>query len=152
MARKDAVEFVGNTGPGAVINQYLPQPGQYVGRRVLQVDDTPEEYWLTAASELGTPWGEALGGAMIEPGVWEIRRPERLTSTWFERRRRIPRGGSEKGLQVAQAAIERSALDTLAQQGSLRYWASRGGTTAAKTYNYDSSTGNTTPNTSSPSP
>ncbi|MGQ0648509.1 MAG: hypothetical protein ACT4P7_13170 [Gemmatimonadaceae bacterium] len=37
MAKRNPVEFVGDTGPGAVINQYLPQPGQYVGRRILQI-------------------------------------------------------------------------------------------------------------------
>src|SRR5215204_4872060 len=104
MARNDTVDFVGNTGPGAVINQYLPQPGQYVGRRVLRVDDTPEGYWLDAATEVGTRWADALGLVMAE-GLWEIRKPERLTSTWFERRRRIPRGGSRRRLNAVEAAI-----------------------------------------------
>jgi hypothetical protein len=151
VARKDAVEFVGEKGPGAVINQYLPQPGQYTGRRIIQIGDTPAKYWLPAASDLGTPWAEALGMEATAQGAWEIRYPERLTSTWFARRKRILRGGGAKGLTLAQAHINRSALDALGTQGSLRNWAAKGGT-AAKTYNYDPETGNTTPNTGDPVP
>jgi hypothetical protein len=29
------VDFVGEPGPGAVIDMYLPQPGQHTGRRIL---------------------------------------------------------------------------------------------------------------------
>lgn len=151
MGKSDVVEFVGSTGPGAVINQYLPQPGQYTGRRVLQIEDTTESWWLPTASELGTPWAEALGMVAVAPGAWEIRSPERLTTAWFARRAKVPRGGGQKGLSLAQAHITRSAHDALVQQGSLRTWATRGGT-AAKTYNYDPDTGNTEPNTNDPAP
>lgn len=151
MGTQDVVEFVGSTGPGAVINQYLPQPGQYTGRRVLQVTDTPESWWLPSASELGTPWAEALGLVATPTGVWEIRSPERLTTTWFNRRARIRRGGSPRAIALAQSHVARSAVETLAQQGSLRTWTTRGGT-AAKTYNYDPETGNTDPNTNDPVP
>lgn len=151
MGKQDVVEFVGSTGPGAVINQYLPQPGQYTGRRVLQIEDTPESWWLPTAAELGTPWAEALGMVVGTSGQWEIRSPERLASTWFARRAKVPRGEGKRGLSLAQAHVTRSALDALAQQGSLRSWAARGGT-AAKTYNYDPDTGNTDPNTNDPAP
>ncbi|MCC6319048.1 MAG: hypothetical protein IT361_15315 [Gemmatimonadaceae bacterium] len=149
MAKGDAVEFVGDTGPGAVINQYLPQPGQYSGRRILQVSDTPTAWWLKSASELGTPWASALGMVADPTGGWQIARPELLTATWFNRRRRLPRAGSARGLSLAQAAINRSAQDALLRQGSLRPWASRGGA-AAKYYDYDPETGETEPNTSEP--
>lgn len=84
-------------------------------------------------------------------GEWEIRSPERLTTTWFNRRALVPRGETKKSLSMAQAHVTRSAVDALATQGSLRRWTTRGGT-AAKTYNYDPETGNTDPNTSDPAP
>ena len=153
MARKEGSEFVGETGPGAVINQYLPQPGQYTGRRILRINDTPKEFWRDTASKTGTPWAEALGLRMVEQGAWEIKKPELLTSTWFERRLRIPRGGSTKALQAAHFSIDQSAIDALAQQGSLRNWVARGATgttiadSAARKFDIDPKTGATTTNT-----
>ncbi len=154
MARAKTVDFEGDVGTGGVINQDLPQPGQYVGRRIIQIADIPETYWLEAASTLGTPWSQALGLARGESGFWEISKPEKLTSTWFDYRREIPRGSSPRTLQLAEAHISQSARDALLQQGSLASWVrSRGGaTTAAKTYDYDPTTGNTTPNQSSGTP
>ncbi len=50
------VDFVGESGPGAAINQYLPRPGQHVGRRITRIDDIPESYFLDGALTSGTPW------------------------------------------------------------------------------------------------
>lgn len=154
MARTRTVDFEGDVGTGGVINQDLPQPGQYVGRRIIQIADISDKYWLSEASTLGTPWSEALGLTRGESGQWEIAKPEKLTSTWFARRRKIPRSSSPRTMQLAEAQINQSARDALLQQGSLAPWVrSRGrGTTAAKMSDYDSSTGNTTPNPNAGSP
>ncbi len=155
MTRAKTVDFEGDVGTGGVINQDLPQPGQYVGRRIIQIADIPESYWLDEATSLGTPWSEALGLKRGDSGAWEISKPERLTATWFDRRARIPRGSSTRTLRLAEARINQSARDALLQQGSLASWVKsrgRSSTTAAKTYNYDPSTGNTTPDPSSGTP
>ncbi|MFN8668052.1 MAG: hypothetical protein U0164_12815 [Gemmatimonadaceae bacterium] len=154
MAKGRTVEFEGDVGTSGVINQDLPQPGQYIGRRIIQIADISTKYWLAEASSLGTPWSEALGLTRAESGMWEIAKPEKLTSTWFARRRKIPRSSSVRTMQLAEAQINQSAREAMLQQGSLASWVrSRGrGTTAAKVYDYDSSTGNTTPNTSSGTP
>lgn len=78
------VEFVGESGPGAMINQYLPQPGQHVGRRIIRIDDIPESVFLDAAITSGTPWAEYLG-LEKERETWGIRSPETLTSNWLGR-------------------------------------------------------------------
>src|SRR6187549_3134226 len=70
--------FVGETGPGAVINQYLPQPGHHTGRRIIKIEDTPAKYWLDASSSKGTAWSEYLGIEKSDDKVWEVREPERL--------------------------------------------------------------------------
>lgn len=144
MAKQKHVNFEGDVGRGAVIQQNLPQPGQYVGRRIVQVRDIPDTYWLDAAKEAGTPWSAVLGLVRGENGLWEVAKPERLTSAWFERRARVPRIGASRALRRAEARINASARDALLQQGSLAAWVrQRGGTTAAKWYNYDPDTGNT---------
>lgn len=148
MARRKTVDFEGDAGTGAVIQQNLPQPGQYVGRRIVQVTDIPESHWLDAAKEYGTPWAATLGLVRGETGAWEVARPERLTRTWFTRRAKLPRASSRRTLQLAEASLNASARDALLQQGTLAGWVRQRGnaTTAAKWYNYDEETGDTTAN------
>jgi hypothetical protein len=129
MSEQHAVEFVGAPGPGAVINQYLPQPGQHVGRRMLRIDDLPDDYWRDSAPLAGTPWRELLGLAKSEDGVWELRRPENLTSTWFSRRAGT-RQVTPPALRRAEVALTASARAELDLTGSLRNW-TRGGTSSA---------------------
>jgi hypothetical protein len=150
VARARSVDFEGDVGTGGVISQDLPQPGQYVGRRIIQIADLPDTHWLDAAKTLGTPWTEALGLTRAESGFWEVSKPEKLTSTWFSRRRKIPRSSSTRTLQLAEATVSRSAREALLQQGSLSSWVrSRGGaTTAAKLSDYDSTTGTSQPSQS----
>lgn len=154
MARARTVDFEGDVGTGGVINQNLPQPGQYVGRRIIQISDIPEGHWLDSALEAGTKWASLLGLSRSEVGSWEVTKPELLTSAWFSRRLKIPRASSHSTLQRAEMAINASARDALMQQGSLAAWVRQGGrgTTAAKMYDYDPDTGNTTPDTSSGTP
>ncbi|MEZ4417762.1 MAG: hypothetical protein R3E10_18540 [Gemmatimonadota bacterium] len=143
-----AVEFVGETGPGAVINQYLPQPGQYTGRRIIQITDTPKTWWKTEASQAGVPWADVLGLESKTPGLWEVVKPERLTDVWFTRRLRVPRGGSRRGLSLVQTRVNLDAQEVLQQQGSLRNWGR--GSTAARMFEVDDDTGSTTPDQSGP--
>src|SRR5215211_8160 len=75
--------------PGVLIDPYLPQPGQHVGRRLIKIEDTPGEYWLDAATSLGVPWADKLGLERSDTGIWDIRKPERLTAGWFDARARI---------------------------------------------------------------
>jgi hypothetical protein len=81
--------FVGTAGPGAVIDQYLPQPGQHVGRRIIRIADTPENYWLGAATAAGIPWPIKLGLEKDNEGLWDVRSPESFISTWFSRRAKL---------------------------------------------------------------
>jgi hypothetical protein len=80
MSEQRAVEFVGAPRPGTVSNQYLPQTGQHVGRRLLRVEDIPDDHWRDGASLAGTAWPELLGLVKSGDGLWEVRRPESLGS------------------------------------------------------------------------
>jgi hypothetical protein len=81
---KNPVGFTGEPGPGAMIDQYLPQPGQLVGSRILQIEDISESWFLPAASEAGTPWSEQYGLQKVS-GVWQVKQPETLTAQWVGR-------------------------------------------------------------------
>lgn len=154
MGKGRTVDFEGEVGIGAVIQQDLPQPGQYVGRRIIQITDIPTSHWLDTASTTGTPWGEALGLRKGDTGQWEVAKPEKLTSTWFARRSTIARVPSRQTLQLAESTLNASARDALLQQGTLSAWVRQGGrgSTAAKMSTYDSATGNSTPDPSSGTP
>ena len=136
MSEQHAVEFVGTPGPGAVINQYLPQPGQHIGRRLLRIDDTPDDYWLDSAPAAGTLWRDLLGVIKSEDGIWEVRRPENLTSTWFSRRT-----GSTPTLRRAEVTLTASARAELDLTGSLRNWTRGGASSAARMSTPDHTSG-----------
>ena len=55
--------------PGVLIDPYLPQPGQHVGRRIIKIEDTPDELWLDAAKSMGVPWADRLGLECSDTGV-----------------------------------------------------------------------------------
>ena len=131
MSEQRAVEFVGAPGPGTVINQYLPQPGQHVGRRLLRVEDIPDDHWRDGASLAGTTWPELLGVVKSEDGLWEVRRPESLISTWFGRRAgtRQVRSPALRRAEVGLTASARAELDVT---GSLRNWTRGGAASAAR--------------------
>lgn len=137
------VDFVGDTGPGAVIDRYLPQPGQHVGRRILQIRDIPRELFRDGAVSAGVPWAEHLGLEQKD-GVWDIARPEVLTAKWFNRYSRVTRlpRGSLGGLK---ATLNVSARSTLATQDSLVSWSRSGAGTAVRTSSRSDETGQSAP-------
>jgi hypothetical protein len=118
---QQSVDFVGESGPGAMINQYLPQPGQHVGRRILQLEDISDEWFLDSASEAGTPWSEHFGLEKLD-AVWTIRNPEQLTSNWFSRYSKTT-NVPKTSVRRVEASFNASARTSLAQTGSLLTWA-----------------------------
>ncbi len=124
-----------DSGPGSVINPYLPQPGQHIGRRIIKIEDTPDSYWLDAASSSGTTWAEHFGLETNDEGIWEIRNPESLTTAWFGARSAARPGKLTPAIRQVQVNVTADAQDQLATTGSLRNWSqgragtlSRGGT------------------------
>jgi hypothetical protein len=136
------VEFVGDSGPGAVIDMYLPQPGQHTGRRILKIEDIPGDRFTDAAGSAGVPWAAYLGMEKKD-GLWEIVRPELLTDRWMSRFARTRRIGAAR-LTPVKVALNTSARAALATQGTLASWARGGGaTTAAKLSTNPDAAGNT---------
>lgn len=118
---KGAVDFVGEPGPGAMIDQYLPQPGQHVGRRLLKLEDIPEAWFLDAATEAGTPWAEWFGIEKVDD-IWRVRDPETLTSRWLGRYAKVSRIPSAISRKL-EVQFNASARASLATTGSLVTWA-----------------------------
>src|SRR5690606_35255105 len=134
--------FVGDAGPGAVIDTYLPQPGQHTGRRILKIEDIPPDRFRDNAKSAGIPWAEYLG-LEKKDGVWEIVEPERLTDRWMGRYAHTRRINPAR-LTPVKVALNTSARAALATQGSLASWARGGGaTTAAKLSTKPDAAGNT---------
>lgn len=124
-----------DSGPGSVINPYLPQPGQHIGRRIIKIEDTPDSYWLDTASTSGTSWAEHFGVEKDDEGTWEIRNPESLTTAWFGARSAARPSKLTPAIRQVQVNVTADAQDQLATTGSLRNWSqgragtlSRGGT------------------------
>lgn len=137
------VDFVGEPGPGAVIDMYLPQPGQHTGRRILKIEDVVQDRFRDTAKSAGMRWSDYLGLEKTD-GVWEITKPELLTDRWLDtyaRTRRI----RPTALTPVKAALNASARATLATQGTLASWARGGATTAAKLSTKPDEAGNTDP-------
>lgn len=112
----------GDTGPGSVINQYLPQPGHHTGRRIIQIEDIPKSYWIKQSYQLGTPWHEYLGLEKGDDDIWDVRKPELLTSAWFGARAARRPSRLTPALRQLQVEVTASAQDALATTGSLRNW------------------------------
>jgi hypothetical protein len=109
--------------PGVLIDPYLPQPGQHVGRRLIKIEDTPDEFWLDGATLVGVPWPVELGVELDDAGIWDIRKPERLTSAWFHARARIRPQRLATPLRRMAVAMNSEAQEIQATTGSLRNWA-----------------------------
>lgn len=78
------IDFTGETGDGAKIDLYLPQPGQHVGRRILKLEGIPESVFNDEAQTFGTEWAEYLG--LVKSGDrWQIDSPSRLRAGWLGR-------------------------------------------------------------------
>ena len=92
----------------------------------------------------GTPWRELLGLAKSEDGVWELRRPENLTSTWFSRRAGT-RQVTPPALRRAEVALTASARAELDLTGSLRNWTRAGTSSAARMSTPDHTSGGDPP-------
>lgn len=145
------VDFVGENGPGAMINQYLPQPGQHTGRRILKLEDIPEEWFLDSASQAGTPWAEHFGLEKVDD-LWQVRDPEVLTARWLGRYSKTA-GISTTVSRRVEANYNATARSSLATTGSLLTWArnplagSRGasGRSQAKLSSAPDESGNTEP-------
>lgn len=118
--------------PGVLINPYLPQPGQHVGRRIIKIDDTPADYWLDVATAAGVQWSDKLGLERSDVGIWDVRKPELLTSSWFSARARTRPRTLGTPLRRVAVAVNAEALEVQAATGSLRSWAQgrRSGQTA----------------------
>jgi hypothetical protein len=115
------IDFVGTPGPGAMIDQYLPQPGQHVGRRILQLEDIPEDQFLDTAKESGTPWAEHLGLEKADD-IWQVRDAETLTSRWLGRYTKVSGVSTVTGRRL-EAQFNASARASLSSTGSLVTWA-----------------------------
>src|SRR4051812_26574933 len=102
---------------GNVINPYLPQPGQFSGRRILKVADISKEYWSESAAFKGIPWIQKLGISKIDGGTFEIRNPELLTSTWFSHRAKVSTRTPKATLQRAQLSLSARAQELMATTG-----------------------------------
>ena len=118
--------------PGVLINPYLPQPGQHVGRRIIKIDDTPADHWLDAATQAGVRWADKLGLDRSDAGIWDVRKPELLTAGWFSARARTRPRRLDAPLRRVAVAVNAEALEVQATTGSLRSWAQgrRSGQTA----------------------
>ena len=143
--RGKPIDFVGEPGPGAMIDQNLPQPGQHVGRRILRIEDIPASYFRDTATQAGVPWAEYFGIEKSD-AVWEITKPEVLTTRWFDRFERTTTKQIET--KALRATMNASARGTLLTAGSLTNWA-RGGAakaaTAARMSSAPDEQGNTDP-------
>ena len=118
---------------GVLIDPYLPQPGQHVGRRLIKIEDTPDAYWLDAATSAGVPWADKLGLERGDTGIWDIYKPELLTSSWFEARVRTRPRALTAPLRRTAVAMTTQAREIQATTGSLRTWGQgRSGQTARK--------------------
>ena len=109
--------------PGVLIDPYLPQPGQHVGRRIIKIDDTPADYWLDAATQAGVRWADKLGLERSDAGIWDVRKPELLTAGWFSARARTRPRRLGAPLRRVAVAVNAEALEVQATTGSLRSWA-----------------------------
>jgi hypothetical protein len=114
-----------DTGPGAVINQYLPQPGQHVGRRILKIADIPESWFLDDASTAGEPWNEKFGLEKVDD-VWQVKEPSLFTSNWLDRYAQVRRLPTTTTKTLA-VSLNVQARDVLTTSGSLLSWARKGG-------------------------
>jgi len=143
--KRKAVDFVGEPGPGAMIDQYLPQPGQLVGRRIIRIEDIAGEDFLDTAATAGVAWPEYFGIEKRDE-IWEIVQPELLTQRWLDRYEKAARQGSRTA--TLRATLNASARGSLATAGSLKNWA-RGGAvragTAARMSSAPDDSGNTEP-------
>lgn len=137
------VDFVGDTGPGAVIDMYLPQPGQHTGRRIIRIEDILDDRFRDTARTAGEPWAKYLG-LEKKDGVWEIAKPELLTGRWLDRYARTRRIRPAT-LAPLKSALNASARAALATQGTLASWTRGGATTAAKMSTAPDEAGNTDP-------
>jgi hypothetical protein len=135
--------FVGQTGPGAEINLYLPQPGQHVGRRIIKIEDIPEQYFLDTAKTAGTPWSEQFG-VIKRDDLWDIIDPEKFTSNWLGRYSRT-RGIKPARLGRLRSVLNVSARAALQAQGSLVSWSRGGAATAARQLSAPDDTGSSDP-------
>jgi len=122
---KKPVDFVGDTGPGAMIDQYLPQPGQHVGRRILKIEDIPESWFLDSASTAGESWADRYGLEKSDD-LWQLRDPSIFTSEWLSQYSQVRRlaPGTTKSLELTLSTQAREALGA---SGSLLPWARKGG-------------------------
>ncbi len=118
---KSPVDFVGEPGPGAMIDLNMPQPGQLVGRRILKVEDIADDWFQDSAKESGTPWAEHFGLEKVD-GIWRVRDPEILTSRWLGRYARVS-ALSLTSRRKLEAQFNVSARTSLASTGSLVTWA-----------------------------
>jgi hypothetical protein len=104
-----------------MIDLYLPQPGQLVGRRILKLEDISEDWFLDTAKESGTPWAEHFGLEKVD-GIWQVRDPETLTSRWLGRYAKVSPLSTATSRKL-EAQFNSSARSSLATTGSLRTWA-----------------------------
>ena len=119
--KRGPIDFVGEPGPGAMIDQYLPQPGQFTGRRILQLEDISEDWFLDTAAQEGTSWADHLGMERMDD-VWQIRDPEVLTSNWLGRYRKVT-GLARSTARKLEVQLNTSARSSLAGMNSLTSWA-----------------------------
>lgn len=117
---KEPVAFIGDPGQGAMIQQNLPQPGQHVGRRILKLEDIPEEWFLQEAIEVGTTWAEQFG-IEKKDGNWVVQTPEQLTYMWLNRYSKTS-NLSVASVQKLGATLNTNAQLALKDSGSLTDW------------------------------
>jgi hypothetical protein len=139
------VDFVGETGPGAEIDLYLPQPGQHVGQRLLKIEDVPAEYFRDNAPTAGVAWGDYFGLEKSDE-IWQIKTPEALTAQWFGRftRARRTRPTRPVVLGPLQASLNTGARAAMTQ-GSVVGWTRGGAAVTARLSSAPDAAGNTDP-------
>ncbi|MGH7574711.1 MAG: hypothetical protein ACREM1_06220, partial [Longimicrobiales bacterium] len=135
------VDFVGEPGPGVEIDLYLPQPGQHAGRRIIKIEDIPEEYFRDTAVTTGVPWPDYFG-VEKQANVWDIAKPEVFTGSWLDRYSRVRRVRSSQ-LGPLKASLNASARAALVAQGSLVSWARGSASVAARVSTAPDEAGNT---------
>jgi hypothetical protein len=72
---------------------------------------------------MGVPWADRLGLERSDTGVWDVRKPERLTSIWFDARARTRPQALAAPLRRTAVAMNAEAQEIQATTGSLRNWA-----------------------------